>query len=149
MFKNFFHTQKKIRKTGKMPYNIVVGRDEADKKRFGDRGLVYIGKQYVKMGQLTSLSNLMLLDIARSHVIMIAGKRGSGKSYSLAVIAEELSLLPEETAKNIAPLIFDTMGIFWTMRYANEKEHELLREWKLEPKNTGKDFCSFWLLCPI
>jgi energy-coupling factor transporter ATP-binding protein EcfA2 len=117
-----------------MPYDILIGRDESDKKRFGDKGLVYIGKQYVKMGTLTSLSNRMLMDIARSHIVLIAGKRGSGKSYTLSVIAEELSLLPEETAKNIASLIFDTMGIFWTMKYANEKEYELLREWQLEPK---------------
>lgn len=117
-----------------MAYNIIVGRDEADKKRFGDQGLIYIGKQYVKMGQLTSLSNRMLMDAARSHVVLVAGKRGSGKSYTLATIAEELSLMIEETAKNIASLIFDTMGIFWTMKYPNEKEYELLKEWQLEPK---------------
>ncbi|MBU0761048.1 MAG: ATP-binding protein, partial [Nanoarchaeota archaeon] len=61
--------------------------------------------------------------------------RGSGKSYSLGAIAEELSNLPTETAKNIAPLIFDTMGIFWTMKYKNEKDKELLEEWGLESKN--------------
>jgi hypothetical protein len=117
-----------------MPYDIIIGRDESDKKKFGDTGLIYLGKQYVSMGQLTSLSNRILMDIARSHIVLIAGKRGSGKSYTLAVIAEELSLLPEETAKNIAPLIFDTMGIFWTMKYANEKEYELLKEWQLSPR---------------
>lgn len=115
-----------------MTYEIVVGRNEADKKRFGSSGLVYIGKQFVKMGQLSSLSNRILMDVARSHVLLIAGKRGSGKSYSLGVIAEELSSLPDEVAKNIASLIFDTMGIFWTMKYANEKEYELLKEWGLE-----------------
>lgn len=116
-----------------MPYDIIIGRDEADKKRFGDKGLIYIGKQYVKMGQLSSLSNRMLMDVARSHVVLVAGKRGSGKSYTLAAIAEEISLLPEETARNVASLIFDTMGIFWTMKYANEKEYELLKEWQLQP----------------
>ncbi len=117
-----------------MPYDIIIGRDEADKKRFGERGLVYIGKQYVKMGQMTSLSNRIMMDVARSHVILIAGKRGSGKSYSLAAIAEELTLLQSDVAKNIASLIFDTMGIFWTMKYANEKEHELMSEWQLKPR---------------
>ncbi len=117
-----------------MPYDIAVGRDESDKKRFGDKGLVYLGKQYVKMGQTTSLSNRILMDVARSHIILVAGKRGSGKSYSLAVIAEELSLLPEDIAKNIVSLVFDTMGIFWTMKYANEKEHELMSEWQLKPQ---------------
>ena len=118
-----------------MPYDIIIGRDSSDKKKFGDKGLIFLGKGYVKMGQYTSLSNRILMDIARSHVILVAGKRGSGKSYTLGVIAEEISNLPRETSQNIASLIFDTMGIYWTMKYRNEKDRELLQEWKLKSKN--------------
>ena len=118
-----------------MAYDIIVGRDSSDKKIFSDRGLVYIGKGYVKMGQYTSLSNKIFMDIARSHVVLIAGKRGSGKSYSIGVIAEELSNLPTEAKKNIGSLIFDTMGIYWTMKFKNEKDKTLLSEWDLAPKN--------------
>lgn len=117
-----------------MPEDIIIGRDEDDKKRFGNEGLIYLGKHYVKMGQVTSLSNRIMMDVARSHVVLIAGKRGSGKSYTIGVIAEELASLPEEIAQNIAVLIFDTMGIFWTMNYKNEKESELLKQWSLESK---------------
>jgi len=115
-----------------MPHNIITGRNQSDKKLLGDRGLVYVGKGYVKMGQYTSLSNKILMDVARSHVVLVAGKRGSGKSYTLGVMAEELSTLPEEASQNIASLIFDTMGIYWTMKYPNEKDKQLLREWKLK-----------------
>jgi len=118
-----------------MPYDIVIGRSESDKKKFGEKGLIYLGKGYVTMGNYTSLSNLIWLDVARSHVILIAGKRGSGKSYSIGVMAEELSDLEPEVKENIASLIFDTMGIFWTMKFKNEKEKNLLSEWKLKPKN--------------
>lgn len=118
-----------------MPYDIIVGRDASDKKDFAERGLVNIGKGYVKMGRYTSLSNKILMDIVRSHVILVAGKRGSGKSYTLGTIAEELSNLPKETSQNIASLIFDTMGIFWTMKFRNEKDKKLLNEWGLQPKN--------------
>ncbi len=118
-----------------MPYDITIGRNEADKKSFGDRGLISLGKGYVRMGQYTSLSNQILMDIARSHVVLIAGKRGSGKSYTLGVIAEELSNLPVETSQNIASLIFDTMGIYWTMKFKNEKDKSLLSEWNLKPRN--------------
>jgi DNA helicase HerA-like ATPase len=118
-----------------MAYDIVVGRNVADKKKLGKRGLTYLGKGFVKMGQYTSLSNKMFMDIARSHVILVAGKRGSGKSYTLGVIAEELSNLPEEVGQNIGSLIFDTMGIYWTMKYSNEKDKELLKEWDLKAKN--------------
>ncbi len=120
-----------------MPYNVIIGRNESDKKLFGKKGLVYIGKSYVTMGNYTSLSNPIFLDIARSHVIMISGKRGSGKSYSIGAIAESLASLPSEEAENISPLIFDTMGIFWTMKFKNEKDRDLLEEWDLETKNVG------------
>jgi hypothetical protein len=118
-----------------MGYDIITGRGDADKKKLGDRGLVYLGKGYVKMGQYTSLSNRILMDVVRSHVILIAGKRGSGKSYTMGVLAEELSNLPTEVAQNIASLIFDTMGIYWTMKFQNEKDKELLKEWGLKSKN--------------
>jgi DNA helicase HerA-like ATPase len=117
-----------------MAYDIVIGRDTGDKEKFGDRGLVYIGKGYVKMGNYNSLSNKIWLDVARNHVILISGKRGSGKSYTLSAIAEELSALPDEISKNIASIIFDTMGIFWTMKYENEKDAKLLEEWGLKSK---------------
>ncbi len=118
-----------------MPYDIILGRDKADKKKFGNKGLIYLGKGYVTMGQHTSLSNNLYMDIARSHVVLIAGKRGSGKSYTIGVMTEELASLPSEAARNIAPLIFDTMGIFWTMKFKNEKDLLLLKSWKLKPKN--------------
>ncbi len=263
-----------------MAYDVIIGRNAADKKAFGDRGLVFIGKSYVKMGQYTSLSNRILMDVVRTHVILVAGKRGcltentliftdkgykkikefndnddkvlsfdkekkefewenaklleypikneklleielkdnkkitltkehpllvekkgneetisliwveaenlkegdvlisvkdpfkeiepiiikkiseisnikkvydlsvdknhsfiangiishnSGKSYTLGVIAEELSNLPKEVSQNIGSLIFDTMGIYWTMKYPNEKDKELLEESGLKP----------------
>lgn len=116
----------------KVAYDIVIGRDKEDKLKFGTQGLIFIGKGYVQMGNYTSLSNRLWLDVVRSHVILIAGKRGSGKSYSIGVIAEEMSKLPEEVRENIAPLIFDTMGIFWTMKFKNDKDLILLDEWGLK-----------------
>jgi len=118
-----------------MPYEIIIGRDSTDKKRFENKGLVHLGRGYVKMGNLTSLSNKILMDIVRSHVILVAGKRGSGKSYTLGALAEGLADLQDEAKRNVASLIFDTMGIFWTMKYPNEKDKQLLREWNMETKN--------------
>jgi len=118
-----------------MPYDIITGRNSLDKIGFANKGLAYIGKGYVKMGQYTSLSNKMFMDVIRSHVVLVAGKRGSGKSYTLGVLAEELSNLPKEVSQNIASLIFDTMGIYWTMKYPNEKDKELLHEWDLKPRS--------------
>ena len=118
-----------------MPFDVVIGRNESDMKAFGKRGLAFIGKSFVTMGNYTSLSNPIYMDVARSHVILVSGKRGSGKSYTLGTMAEALSNLDAEESKNIAPLIFDTMGIYWTMKYKNSKDSELLDEWGLESKN--------------
>jgi len=118
-----------------MSYDIQLGRNQVDKKLFGDKGFVFLGKGYIKMGQYTSISNKLMMDVVRSHVILVAGKRGSGKSYTLGVLAEELSSLDKEVSQNIASLIFDTMGIYWTMKFQNEKDKELLFEWDLRPKN--------------
>ncbi|PIO08661.1 hypothetical protein COU59_00685 [Candidatus Pacearchaeota archaeon CG10_big_fil_rev_8_21_14_0_10_34_12] len=62
-----------------MPYDIQLGRNTADKKLFKEKGFAFMGKGYVRMGQYTSLSNRILLDVVRSHVILVAGKRGGGK----------------------------------------------------------------------
>ena len=59
-----------------MAYDIILGRDASDKKKFGKEGLIHIGKGYVTMGNYTSMSNNIFLDVARSHVILVAGKRG-------------------------------------------------------------------------
>ena len=47
-----------------MAYDIIIGRDESDKEKFGKSGLIYIGKGFVKMGSYTSLSNFIFSDIA-------------------------------------------------------------------------------------
>ena len=113
-------------------YEIVIGRNEKDRKTFGLDGTILLGKHFVKMGQVTSLYNPILLDVIRSHVVFICGKRGSGKSYTLGVIAEGMSTLPEEISKNLSVIILDTMGIYWTMKYANKKDEKLLDDWGLK-----------------
>src|SRR3989344_4624245 len=117
-----------------MTYDIIIGRDENQLKELGDKGLIFLGKQYVKMGQFSSLSNRIMLDVNTSHIILTTGKRGSGKSYSLSVMAEEMSNLPEDINKNLTVLMIDTMGIFWSMKYPNSRQEDELREWNLKPK---------------
>ena len=41
-----------------MPYDIIIGRDKEDREKYGDKGRIYLGKGYVKMGNYTSLSNI-------------------------------------------------------------------------------------------
>ena len=114
--------------------DIIIGRDASERKKYGNKGVILLGKHYVKMGRTTSLSNKVYMDVTRSHVVFICGKRGGGKSYTLGVIAEGVSDLPEEIKQNVSIIILDTMGIYWTMKYPNKQDKELLEDWGLEPK---------------
>lgn len=117
-----------------MPYNVIIGRNERDLNVYGDLATLFIGKQYITMGNVVSLGNQIHLDALRPHVILIAGKRGSGKSYTMGVIAEGLASLPPEVSQNVTSLIIDTMGIYWTMKSPNYKEANILKNWDEEPK---------------
>jgi uncharacterized protein len=114
--------------------DIIIGRDDEDKKKFGTRGTVLLGKHYIKMGHTSSLTNNVMLDMVRPHVIMLCGKRGGGKSYTMGVIAEGLAMMPEELKNNLSIILLDTMGVYWTMKYENHKEAPLLKPYNMEPK---------------
>ncbi len=115
-------------------YEIVTGRSPKDLSKFGIEGTGYIGKHIVGTGNDAHLTNKILIDFLRPHVILIAGKRGSGKSYSSAVLAEEMSLLPLELSQNLSTIMIDTMGIFWSMKYPNDDQANLLDEWGMKPQ---------------
>jgi len=72
-------------------YDIIIGRNAKDLESFGDKGTIFVGRHYVKMGRTVSLSNNVYLDVIRPHVFFIVGKRGSGK----CVTGDTLISLPD------------------------------------------------------
>jgi len=52
----------------------------------------------------------LYLDFDGPHAVLVVGKRGYGKSYTLGVIAESLAATP-----GIAPVVLDPMGAFRTL----------------------------------
>jgi hypothetical protein len=119
---------------------IIIGRDRTDLKKYGDRGTAFIGKHIVGKGEEAHLTNPIHMDFARPHIILVCGKRGSGKSYTGAVIAEEMIALPDEVKQNLSIILVDTMGIYWSMKYKNTKELDLLKQWKLKPRAYDMQF---------
>ncbi|HLD42079.1 MAG TPA: DUF87 domain-containing protein, partial [archaeon] len=113
---------------------IVLGRGQNELKKFGKRGCAYIGKHLVKAGFDYNLTNPVFVDLAQPHVVLIVGKRGSGKSFTMALLAEEVLNLPVEVRESLSVLIVDTMGIFWSMKVANDPALIQLREWGMQPK---------------
>lgn len=83
---------------------IVIGNSKSrDQKSF------IIGKEL-------DSNELINLDISFPHVALISGKRGTGKSYSLGVLAEGLM----ESSQLV--LLIDTMNIYWTMFKENSQK---------------------------
>jgi len=113
---------------------IIVGRDRNDMEAFGERGTAFIGKHIVGEGDDAHLTNPVFMDVIRPHTILVTGKKGSGKSYSGFVLAEEIVRQEPEIRNNLAVLFIDTMGIYWSSRSPNEKDRELLKEWGLKPE---------------
>jgi len=119
-----------------MPLNeIVVGRDALDLEKYGTKGTIYLGRHLVGKGENAHMTNPIRFDVSRPHVMLICGKRGSGKSYSGCVIAEEVLKLPDEIRNNLSILMIDTQGIFWSMKNPNERQMELLDKWGLKPSS--------------
>lgn len=112
--------------------HAFVGRRRSMLSKYGKEGALLLGKSAEK----TNFGQEILLDALSPHVIFICGSRGSGKSYSLGVIAEELVL----KNPNVACVVIDPIGIFWSMKYPNNDEKELkdLGDWGLEPQGIDK-----------
>lgn len=69
------------------------------------------------------------LDNSRSRAVLICGKRGSGKSYTLGVIIEELI-----EAGDTLTIILDPMGIYHPMSLPNHGQERELWDWGLSTK---------------
>lgn len=117
-----------------MPYETVVGRTKEDIEKLGIKASGYIGKHIVGTGEDAHLTTKVFIDLFKPHVILICGKRGGGKSYSAATIIEEILSLEKEYSEKIACVIFDPVGIYWSMKFPNEQQADLLKEWQLEQK---------------
>ena len=87
--------------------------------------MLNIGKD-LKSGEFT------YLDSSRSRAVLVCGKRGSGKSYTMGVIVEELL-----DSGNTLVVVIDPMGIYYPMAQPNQDQERLLWEWGLSAKGVS------------
>jgi len=80
----------------------------------------------LSIGRDIKSNDYVYLDMSRSRAALICGKRGSGKSYTLGVIVEELY-----EAGNVLTIIIDPMGIYYPMAQPNHSQDRLLWDWGL------------------
>ena len=115
---------------------VVLGRSESFHRKYYTGGLGFIGGVAETSDDiLTSLMGMPVnLDLMSPHVMFVAGKRGSGKSYTLGIIAEELALAMERREIEVAAVVVDTVDVFRQMVDQNDDQAELLKKWDLEAK---------------
>jgi len=115
---------------------VVLGRSESFHRKYYTGGLGIIGGVAEASDDiLTSLIGMPVnLDLMSPHVMFVAGKRGSGKSYTLGIIAEELALAMERREIEVAAVVVDTVDVFRQMVDPNEEQADILKKWDLEAK---------------
>ena len=115
---------------------VVLGRSESFHRKYHSGGLGTIGGVSETSDDiLTTLMGMPVnLDLMSPHVMFVAGKRGSGKSYTLGIIAEELALAMERKEIEVAAVVVDTVDVFRQMVDPNDEQVDLLKKWNLEAK---------------
>jgi DNA helicase HerA-like ATPase len=116
---------------------IVVGRDEEDQEEHGLDGTGMIGKHLVGENEEAHMANPIYFDLARPHVMGVFGKRGTGKSYSLGTLAEEIQ--GSDISQNCSTIIIDSMGIYWSMGRPNDRQSRALDKWGEKPESYDVD----------
>jgi hypothetical protein len=115
---------------------VVLGRSDSFHRKFHAVGTGLIGGVAETSDDvLTSLMGMPVrLDLMSPHVLFVAGKRGSGKSYTLGIIAEELALAMERREIEVAAVVVDTVDVFRQMVDGNDDQTDLLKKWGYEAK---------------
>lgn len=97
---------------------IFIGRKRSVMQKSGLDGALYVGRV---QDDDRFRTHKLYVDSLNPHVIFTCGSRGSGKSYLLGVLAEELAL----HNKNVGAVVVDPVGVFWSMKYPNKEEKEV------------------------
>ncbi len=115
---------------------VVLGRSDSFHRKYRSGGLGMIGGVAETSDDvLTSLMGMPVnLDLMSPHVMLVAGKRGSGKSYTLGIIAEELALAMERREIEVAAIMVDTVDVFRQMVDPNNDQIDLLKKWDYEAR---------------
>jgi DNA helicase HerA-like ATPase len=83
----------------------------------------------LEIGKVQDSDDYYLINMATTHRILVCGKTGSGKSYTMGVIIEELSKIDD-----LIKLVIDSQGIFWSFTEPNLAQESELWAWNLNPK---------------
>ncbi|MCU0799086.1 MAG: DUF835 domain-containing protein [Candidatus Thermoplasmatota archaeon] len=113
---------------------LVLGRSSSSHMKWGRKGLLELGAvgEHQTSGE-DLFGRKVMVDAAFPHIIFICGKRGSGKSYTLGILAEELI----RSAIGVGVVLIDPIGIFWSLKKENasQSERDEMARWGLRPQS--------------
>lgn len=115
--------------------SVILGRKYRDRIDYAEK---YSGL----LGRDLNHKMSVCIDFLRPHVVLVCGKKGYGKSYTLGVLAEEFLSLDSEVRENLSFIIVDPMGIFWSMKMGNMDSVEtqaLTEDWAMERQGFSKE----------
>ena len=81
----------------------------------------------ILLGRETESGGVVHIRSDESQRVLVCGKTGTGKSYTLGVFLEELARIGKDIV-----LVVDTQGIFWTMGQENATEKEIQELWSFD-----------------
>ncbi|HAW07752.1 MAG TPA: DUF853 domain-containing protein, partial [Bacteroidetes bacterium] len=89
-------------------------------------------RTFIELGVDEKTSEPVKIDATKSQRMLVCGKTGTGKSYTLGVCIEELQKLGD-----VISLILDPQGIFWTMAEKNSNPIEADKLWQYNLSTQG------------
>lgn len=114
----------------------ILGRSPGMAQRLGSSGCCHLGKNVSYPGGKYEEMGRTFLDIVSPHCMLVVGKRGTGKSYTLGVLAEGFAMLEDRHSKRVALVLVDTMSVFHSLKTKNTNlpEMERMKDFGIEPQ---------------
>jgi hypothetical protein len=105
-----------------VPREVVVGREPGARAELGPKHVLFLGNvANAQQGRPVTSAIPVFLDAHYPHAVLVCGQRGSGKSYTMAVILEGLAA----QVGDVAAVVLDFNGVFHAMKHPNQVTREL------------------------